>query len=585
VVKGICGICDLEVTATDERTKDDSGVYYHITCIKAEPNPQKFLSKGSEPKAKPSPALAPKRPAERRPTVSSVASDASVGVQRTPSDSKYEQGVQARHADFIARRRARLANKAKSHGPSPPVSLDNEPAGRGPSSARPSTSAAGPGPSTSQQQTREDQIREFKDRQRQAAAYRARLEPEANTAAPPASSSVRSVESVVAAPKAATKAGAAESTRQAAVLEYNERARRAQENRLRAEQDERGDGGVAVSNSPDDRKLPAVAPPPHVSTPAPSGPVQKKGPTRKKWQKQNRPVVSVAQAILDSTYCVGGSPLLPPISAGSSGSDKPASKAAAIQRRRELREMIEQSRLALQKQGGVRNDELPSVGGAEPGAGVSPSDEQSLGSDDGNTSPQPGGLVVEEDILGKSISRMLDDQVIVEDEEDEEDEAATPIIKVSADPKGDDLFDSKTDKPDQEDADYEGMLMHMSMVVSAEALSAAEKPSLKIPDNISEGGDDDDTWGDEGDDERACESIFSKMERVRAELERDLGFDKFLESYKILRGFYLDSDDVKNVEVPEHVRSGITGMMGDDDSAPASYDALLGLVKAENGIH
>ena len=44
-------------------------------------------------------------------------------------------------------------------------------------------------------------------------------------------------------------------------------------------------------------------------------------------------------------------------------------------------------------------------------------------------------------------------------------------------------------------------------------------------------GDDDDIWGDEDEPEAtASESIFSKMERVRAELERDLGFDKFLEA-------------------------------------------------------
>jgi hypothetical protein len=47
--------------------------------------------------------------------------------------------------------------------------------------------------------------------------------------------------------------------------------------------------------------------------------------------------------------------------------------------------------------------------------------------------------------------------------------------------------------------------------------------------------EDDDMW-EEDDTERggaegeAAESIFSKMERVRTELERDLGFDKFLEA-------------------------------------------------------
>ena len=47
--------------------------------------------------------------------------------------------------------------------------------------------------------------------------------------------------------------------------------------------------------------------------------------------------------------------------------------------------------------------------------------------------------------------------------------------------------------------------------------------------------EDDDIWEEEdrereGSVDESAESIFSKMERVRAELERDLGFDKFLEA-------------------------------------------------------
>lgn len=55
--------------------------------------------------------------------------------------------------------------------------------------------------------------------------------------------------------------------------------------------------------------------------------------------------------------------------------------------------------------------------------------------------------------------------------------------------------------------------------------------------------------------------------------------------YKILRGVFLEGcADAASVVVPSHVRDGITSMIGDDDGA-AAYASLLGLVRAENGVH
>mmetsp|Transcript_545 Transcript_545/g.1591 ORF Transcript_545/g.1591 Transcript_545/m.1591 type:complete len:126 (+) Transcript_545:635-1012(+) len=125
------------------------------------------------------------------------------------------------------------------------------------------------------------------------------------------------------------------------------------------------------------------------------------------------------------------------------------------------------------------------------------------------------------------------------------------------------------------------MLMHMSLL-------AKPHSEPNVPHGAEEGShhhdDDDDTWGDEGADAEKSESIFAKMERVRAELERDLGFDKFLESYKILRELYQRAEDVSVVEVPAEVRANIIGIMG-GEAGEDSYASLLALIRAENGLH
>lgn len=139
---------------------------------------------------------------------------------------------------------------------------------------------------------------------------------------------------------------------------------------------------------------------------------------------------------------------------------------------------------------------------------------------------------------------------------------------------------------DKEDKDYEAMLMHMSMSAVHGAKVLASIAVAAEAGTIDEGdeSDADSEFGDDIDaDEGAAagpESVFARMERVRSELEAELGFDAFFDAYKALRDVF--SVDQPPTEVPAGVEETVKAALGDEHAE--SYHRMLEMVKAENGI-
>jgi len=127
--------------------------------------------------------------------------------------------------------------------------------------------------------------------------------------------------------------------------------------------------------------------------------------------------------------------------------------------------------------------------------------------------------------------------------------------------------------------DYEGMLMQLS-------LACSQKMDISgiAEDDACDAAEDDDTdsvFGDEDEDEDANpESVFARMERLRAELEDEVGMDSFFDSFKVLRDLFSAEDAV--VEVPEAIKEQVLEQLGDGKAD--CYHRLVELVKAECGL-
>jgi hypothetical protein len=311
---------------------------------------------------------------------------------------------------------------------------------------------------------------------------------------------------------------------------------------MRAEQDERrgapdgggadeigrsGSGGGGGRGGGDRGGAPSSAAVSAASSSRASAPPKKARSAKPKQRK-----ASAAQVILDSTYNVRGMMQLPPISSsapsssssigdgtrvvagkatvgsssgsgGGGGGDNQSegdadaqarSRDAALQRRRELRAMMAKNRKALLKQGGVRADDLPApTDDIRARQLASPPTLPSASVDDAASAPEakradphlavPAWGVGVQD-LGRSISRMLDDQVDIAGDDDDADGdsegdrgarsaagKATPDVG-SILGAGSPKFGGSDDEEGSEgvedvirnDADYEAMLVHMSVI-------------------------------------------------------------------------------------------------------------------------
>merc|ERR1719345_503842 len=76
---------------------------------------------------------------------------------------------------------------------------------------------------------------------------------------------------------------------------------------------------------------------------------------------------------------------------------------------------------------------------------------------------------------------------------------------------------------------------------AAAPVAAAASDDGDVSDNDSEFGDEDD-----GADAAPAESVFERIERLRAELEADLGFDTFFAAFKDLREVFSGEDPPMN---------------------------------------
>ena len=93
--------------------------------------------------------------------------------------------------------------------------------------------------------------------------------------------------------------------------------------------------------------------------------------------------------------------------------------------------------------------------------------------------------------------------------------------------------------------------------------------------------DADSEFGDNAEDEEA-ESVFAKMERLRAELEGKIGFDQFFAVFKQLQKVFADEVDHA---VPDITRAdAIKSLAKDPAESEVLYFRMLELVKLESGV-
>ena len=198
-------------------------------------------------------------------------------------------------------------------------------------------------------------------------------------------------------------------------------------------------------------------------------------------------------------------------------------------RRTKLQEMIAANKRRMREQGGGRVDQL---------------------ADEAQAPPPPAPLE-------RTIGEILDSQV--------EDDA------------GDVAVVEEDEHQPAEDAAYEGMLHQLSLVVESPALIDAEPPVVTEEadeDSGSEFGDDD------ADTPKVGESVFSRMERARAELEDAIGFEGFMAAYRALQAAY--GGESEAIEVAKS--AALDSIPGADEAKAELFARLDKLVKIECGI-
>jgi NIMA (never in mitosis gene a)-related kinase len=571
--RGECGVCKAPVMTDQDRTQDDNGVYFHIECLQKERQAARQIDRQrsdddaarsvAEDKAK-ADAAAQQRAADKAAASKARQAEqderaakererqaqreqglrdereharaASADKERADQE-RYQQKLHDHHAEFLARRKAGLANKrrieeqlGRGGGGDAAMWLGNDGGGKAPPAARkPSAPAPAPAPR-----------------------------------APP------------------SKAGGddAEAARLAAVAEYNERARQTKLNRMRAEQD--------LDLQPEGSGSPPVEQPKLQPRSAPAA-------ARKAAAPKKKPVPKAAKAASEEAFDMGATRVI-----------KKAPKVnTAAQQREKLRDMIKKNKAAARNKGAKQAPKATDVPEDGPAAAVAAAPVAPASSSE-EVEPAAAGLgagggAVD---LAASIRNVLDAQMddveIVEDEdeeaeaEDEADEVVSPVEPGTGGvDKGEDggspipVIDVEEEAPESaEDQDYEGYLMQLSLAASmrdGDLANAAPAASGEgVPGNIEEEGGDrnDSEFGDEAEDAPAAESVFARIERLRAELEADLGFDIFLAAFKELREVF--SGENPPLSAPDDLKVKMKASFG--EGKEECYSRLEELVKSEVGI-
>ena len=618
--RGNCGVCKKPVMTDQDRTQDDEGVYFHIECLQKERQAARKIERQQSDedvarglaaeKQKAADAAAAKqlkkeeqaarearerdRQAQREREIREEREKARNAAQEREREEKerYQAKLQDRHKEFLARRKAGLANKRR---------LDEAMRGGAAQAAMGGGGAmnwVGVGPA--------------------APVGRAPTK----VSAQPARAAAAAASKLPAGAKAVAGGGGADSSglppeevaRRAAVAEYNERMRQAKANRLRAEEDvDQGPGGSGGGAAPVSGRNDAAvlnAPPPRKKAPA-----KKKAPQAK--------TSAPPKAALDATRVVDK-----PLDLGATFAVPakkptiPAKVSKAAEQRAKLRAMIKRNKQAARKKG---RSSVPSVDviPEDNAAAPSPAKLPAAAADDAPEDGPVGLLAAPGAIdLAATIGSALNAQMaeivgaVDADAGEDVDDAAAGVKEaddaaaegnVAAAASGTaapadaeetpevpsiSVVDSSVieDPKSAADKDYEGLLMQLSLASSMkiDVGDSNAAPSAAAGDAAGGAGsgdgtasDNDSEFGDEDDAGAApAESVFARIERLRAELEADLGFDTFFAAFKELREVFSGEDPPTNA--PDALKEKMLAMFG--EGKENSYHRLEELVKTEHGI-
>jgi len=615
--RGNCGVCKKPVMTDQDRTQDDEGIYFHIECLQKERQAARKIDRQQSDedvargvaaeKQKAADAAAAKqqkkeeqaaresrerdRQQQREREIREEREKARNAAQEREREEKerYQAKLQDRHKEFLARRKAGLANKRRLDEAMRGNAAQAAMGGGGGAMNWVGVGAAG-------------------------AAGAAAPRP-SGARAPPAAAAAAS--KVPAGAKAAAGGGggadnsslpAEEVARRAAVAEYNERMRQAKANRLRAEEDADDDAAAAAAAAPpaSSRNDPAVfdAPPPRKKAPA-----KKKAPAAKKKAAPPKAALDATMVVdkpmdLGATFAV--QPKKPTI---------PAKVSKAAEQRAKLRDMIKKNKQAARKKG---RSSVPSVDvipedntAAAAPSPAKPAAAAAAAEDEGGGLLAAPGAVDLAATIGSALNAQMAEIVgSIGDDDDEGDGdevgdaggaadaavAAAAAVEAEAAPEipSISVVDSSVieDPKSAADKDYEGLLMQLSLASSmkidvgdsdaappaaaaAAPVAAAASDDGDVSDNDSEFGDEDD-----GADAAPAESVFERIERLRAELEADLGFDTFFAAFKDLREVFSGEDPPMNA--PDAVKEKLLATFG--EGKENAFRRLEELVKTEHGI-
>jgi len=597
--RGNCGACKKPVMTDQDRTQDDEGVYFHIECLQKErqaarkierqQSDEDVASEKVAEKQKAADAAAAKqakkeeqaarearereRQAQREREIREERDNARHAAQEKEREEKerYQAKLQDRHKEFLARRKAGLANKRR---------LEEAIRGGSTPAANGAMNWVGVGEAAG------------------AAAPR-------SSRAPPPAAVAAAGSKLPAGAKAAAAGGAAESglppeevARRAAVAEYNERMRQAKANRLRAEEDVEEQQGAGGSEPAAATKDPMV-----FEAQPPRAPAARKAPAKKKVAAAPPKAALDATMVVEKPMDLGATFAVPP-----KKPTIPAKVSKAAEQRARLREMIKKNKQAARKKGrssvpsveAIPEDGAGAPSPAKPSAAAAPEDDAA----EPSTLAAPGGIDLAATIGSALNEQMAEIVGAIHDAEEggadaggNDDAAAEPA---AAEGEGGgapevpsiSVVDSSLleDPKSAADKDYEGLLMQLSL---ASSMKIDVGDSRAAPDGGSDGtaagggeedgnvSDTDSEFGDVDDaDATPAESVFARIERLRAELEADLGFDTFFAAFKELREVFSGEDPP--MKAPDAIKDKLLATFG--EGKENSYRRLEELVKTEHGI-
>ena len=505
--------------------------------------------------------------------------------------SDYASQNQARHADFIARRAARQANKNRhenerwARNPAPwaagaPESVAKSAGGGG--RDMPRSSPSGGDAATKAEDARAEAVREYNERQRAAKAYRARDPRKGGgrvSPTPAAETEPVSVAPVMSAAPVQAKASAeddAAALKAAAAKEYNERQRQAREFRKRAELDENPEHTPASAPASTSAEL---APGPARPTPAVAKPKAKPKTAKPRTQEPALKADDDDAIDLGKTTVIRKGKTDPnnlPSADGSKPSTKKSERAAKQQQKRdELRAMIVKQRSDM-KNKIAKPAPLPPIGATD---AIAPDDE--------GPSEDLGSTIAR--FLNAQVSEIAEVATEATPELAAEEEAPTPADDdVDADAATTTEEASPEDGMDaKEDNTYQDYLLQLSMVSNGVIVEESEGDEDGDENWLNGGEGSDSEFGDDDEDEEEAkgeESIFARMERLKAELEEEVGPDQFVRVYKLLRdAFAVGSGDDEQVmtEVTAETCAEVMKILGAEKED--LFENMVGLVKSELG--